>query len=198
MQATSFHNVNYGICDDSDCAYQFGSWTRMLPDDAEERHFGWLTADVARLMRTVFDRRVKALGLTRPQWLALVRLNRRPGASQSELADMMEIEKAPAGKIVDRMEEKGWVERRPDPLDRRINRIHLTDRGERIFAAIQPISMSTVDDALDDLSAMERVRLTTLLSRVKTRLLDMADSDSTPVFSLLDDLPAIAEEEATL
>ena len=111
---------------------------------------------------------------------------------------MMEIEKAPAGKIVDRMEEKGWVERRPDPLDRRINRIHLTVRGERIFAAIQPISMSTVDDALDDLSAMERVRLTTLLSRVKTRLLDMADSDSTPAFSLLDDLPAIAEEEATL
>ena len=170
----------------------------MASDDAEERHFGWLTADVARLMRTVFGRRVKALGLTRTQWLALVRLNRRPGASQSELADMMEIEKAPAGKIVDRMEEKGWVERRPDPLDRRINRIHLTDRGERIFAAIQPISMSTVDDALDDLSALERVRLTSLLSRVKTRLLDMADSDSTPAFSLLDDLPAIAEKEATL
>ena len=111
---------------------------------------------------------------------------------------MMEIEKAPAGKIVDRMEEKGWVERRPDPLDRRINRIHLTGRGERIVSAIQPISISTVDDALDDLSAMERVRLTTLLSRVKTRLLGMADSDPTPAFNLLDDLPAIAEEEATL
>src|SRR5262249_34674165 len=99
-------------------------------------------------MRTVFDRRVKALGLTRPQWLALGRLNRHPGASQSELADMMEIEKAPAGKIVDRMEEKGWVVRRPDPLDRRVNRIHLTELGERIFDAIQPISQSTIEDSL--------------------------------------------------
>ena len=170
----------------------------MAPDDAEDRHFGWLTADVSRLMRTVFDRRVKALGLTRPQWLALVRLNRRPGASQSELADMMEIEKAPAGKIVDRMEEKGWVERRPDPLDRRINRIHLTDRGERIFAAIQPISLSTVNDALEDLSPADRDRLTALLSRVKSSLLDMADSDPTPTFSLADASAVIAEEEAAL
>jgi MarR family transcriptional regulator, transcriptional regulator for hemolysin len=198
LSLTSFHNVNYGICDDSDCTYQLGSWVRMAPDDAEDRHFGWLTADVSRLMRTVFDRRVKALGLTRPQWLALVRLNRRPGASQSELADMMEIEKAPAGKIVDRMEEKGWVERRPDASDRRINRIHLTDRGERIFAAIQPISLSTVDDALEDLSPAERDRLTALLSRVKSSLLDMADSDPTPTFSLADASSVIAEEEAAL
>ena len=147
-------------------------------------------------MRTVFDRRVKATGLTRPQWLALVRLKRRPGASQSELADMMEIEKAPAGKIVDRMQEKGWVERRPDPADRRINRIHLTERGERTFAAIQPISQATIADALDDLSAADRDRLTALLALVKDRLLDMAASDMSPAFSL-DDEPAVdATEEA--
>ncbi|HEX4892806.1 MAG TPA: MarR family transcriptional regulator [Hyphomicrobiaceae bacterium] len=157
-------------------------------DESDERQFGWLTTDVARLMRTVFDRRVKALGLTRPQWLALVRLQRRPGASQSELADMMEIEKAPAGKIVDRMEEKGWVVRRPDPSDRRINRIHLTERGERVYALIQPISQSTVADALVDLSPAERERITTLLERVKTRLVRMSESDPMPAFVLGDEL----------
>ena len=154
--------------------------------DETERHFGWLVTDVARLIRTVFDRRVKALGLTRPQWLALVRLHRRPGASQSELADMMEIEKAPAGKIVDRMEEKGWVERRPDPSDRRVNRIHLTERGERIHAAIQPISAATIDDALEALTPVERDRLTSLLGRVKARLLEVSDTDLTSAFSLDD------------
>jgi len=142
--------------------------------DYDDRHFGWLTTDVARLMRTVFDRRVKTLGLTRPQWLALVRLKRRPGASQSELADLMEIEKAPAGKIVDRMQEKGWVERRPDPTDRRINRIYLTDRGERVHAAISPVAASTVNDSLADLTEEERAKLTDLLSVIKSRLLDMA------------------------
>jgi len=143
-----------------------------------ERNFGWLTTDVARLLRTIFDRRVKALGITRPQWLAIVRLKRRPGASQSELADMMEIEKAPAGKIVDRLEERGWVERRPDPVDRRVNRIFLTELGERVHAVIWPIAQSTVADALVDLSEQDIAHLTQLLSRVKVRLGKMAESDS--------------------
>jgi DNA-binding MarR family transcriptional regulator len=138
---------------------------------------GWLTTDIARLMRTIFDRRVKALGITRPQWLAIVRLNRRPGASQSELADMMEIEKAPAGKIVDRLQERGWVERRADPVDRRINRIFLTERGQRVFDVISPIARATVADAVADLSDYEIASLVQLLGRVKSRLGELAESD---------------------
>lgn len=145
-----------------------------MPED--ERHFGWLTTDVARLMRTVFERRVKSLGITRPQSLALVRLNRRPGASQSELADMLEIERAPTGKIVDRLEERGWVERRPDPFDRRVNRIFLTDLGERVHAAIYPIGQSIVADAVAELSEEERLVLTDLMSRVKAQLLALAET----------------------
>ncbi len=161
----------------------------------DERHFGWLTTDVSRLMRTVFDRRVKALGITRPQWLALVRLHRKPGASQSELADMMEIEKAPAGKIVDRMQERGLVERRPDPLDRRINRIFLTDRGQRLHETLFPISQSTVADALDDLSDAEITRLTALLARVKARLINMAAYDPSPDIDWNDEEPVIPAKE---
>ena len=83
-------------------------------------------SDVARLMRTVFDRRVRGFGLTRAQWLVLTRLYRRPGASQTELADMLEVDRASAGRMVDRMEKGGWVERRADAGDRRVNRLHLT------------------------------------------------------------------------
>ena len=145
--------------------------------DADPLQFGWLATDVSRQLRTVFDRRVRALGLTRPQWLALVRLQRKPGASQSELADMMEIEKAPAGRIVDRMEEKGWLERRPDPGDRRINRIYLTELGNRIYDRIYPISVQTVADALSDLSARDRDQMIRLLSRVKSTLSGLAECD---------------------
>jgi MarR family transcriptional regulator for hemolysin len=143
-----------------------------------DRHFGWLATDVARLMRTIFDRRVKALGITRPQWLALSRLKRKPGASQSELADMMEIERAPTGKIVDRLQERGWLERRPDPGDRRINRIFLTEQGEKVHAAIWPIGQATVNDALSDLLPREVADLTELLARVKARLAEIAEGDS--------------------
>ena len=135
---------------------------------------GFLISDVARLMRTVFDRRVRKLGLTRAQWLVLTRLHRRPGASQSELADMMEVEKATAGRLIDRLEAKGWVERRAQAGDRRINRVYLTAEAERVHKRIWRVAEATVDDALDDLSEREAGQLLKLLSRVKSRLIEIA------------------------
>ncbi len=161
----------------------------------DEMHVGWLVTDTARLMRTVFDRRARSLGLTRPQWLAIVRLQRRPGASQSALADMMEIEKAPVGRIVDRMEEKGLVERRADPGDRRINRIYLTVRGQQVYDTIYPLSLQTVQDALSELSARDREVLTRLLSRVKATLVGIAESDLQPEDSWPDIDDAVAQVE---
>ncbi|MGE0700718.1 MAG: MarR family winged helix-turn-helix transcriptional regulator [Hyphomicrobiaceae bacterium] len=200
MPRMPFDNLDHCILDDDNYGYylpeRMESHHAIRHDGKEpwhvvverDRNFGWLNTDVARMMRTVFDRRVKALGITRPQWLAIVRLNRRPGASQSELADMMEIERAPAGKIVDRLEERGWVIRRPDPVDRRVNRIFLTDRGQRVYAVIWPIAQATVGDALGDLTDSEILVLTELLSRVKSRLGELAESDSVPETSVFDGL----------
>ena len=136
---------------------------------------GFLISDVARLMRTVFDRRVRKLGLTRAQWLVLTRLHRRPGASQSELADMMEVEKATAGRLIDRLEAKGWVERRAQAGDRRINRVYLTTEAERVHKRIWRIAEATVDDALADLSTQESAQLMRLLARVKKSLVAVVD-----------------------
>jgi DNA-binding MarR family transcriptional regulator len=148
----------------------------VTPDN--DGYIGYLVSDVARLLRTVFDRRVRRLGLTRSQWLMLTRLHRRPGASQTELAEMLEVEKASAGRMVDRMERKGWVVRRPDPSDRRIKRIHLTREAERAHARMWVVARSTVDDALGSLTPGEREQLTRLMARVKTRLLGMAENDT--------------------
>jgi len=135
-----------------------------------------MVSDVARLMRTAFDRRVRRLGLTRAQWLALTRLHRRPGASQSELADMMEVEKATVGRLIDRLEAKGWVERRAQAGDRRINRVYLTAEAERVHKRIWRIAEATVDDALAELSRREAEQLLKLLGRVKLRLLGIVDN----------------------
>ena len=77
----------------------------MGPDDDD--YIGYVLSDVARLIRTVFDRRVREMGLTRAQWLVLTRLYRRPGASQSELAEMLELDRASTGRMIDRMERGG-------------------------------------------------------------------------------------------
>ncbi len=97
----------------------------MLREDLS-RNFGYLVQDVARLMRTVYDRRVRSLGLTRSQWWVLSFLFRHPGATQTELAAILEIERPTLGRLLDRLERKGWVRRAHDPRDRRAWRVHLT------------------------------------------------------------------------
>ena len=93
-----------------------------------DEYIGVVISDIARLLRTEFDRRVRRLGITRAQWLVLTRLHRRPGASLSELAEMMEVEKATAGRMIDRLVANGWVERRTARDDRRVKRVYLSPR----------------------------------------------------------------------
>jgi MarR family transcriptional regulator for hemolysin len=143
----------------------------------EERHIGLLISDVARLMRTAFDRRVRGLGLTRSQWLVINRLHRRPGATQSELAEMLEVEKATAGRMVDRMEKKGWVVRRADALDRRVNRLFLTADADLIQVQLAQIADRTVDNALALLSAREREQFSESMRQVKRQLQAMLEPE---------------------
>ena len=121
-------------------------------------------------MRSTFDRRVRRLGLTRSQWLVLSRLHRHPGINQSELADMLEVERATAGRMIDRMERRGWLVRRPDPSDRRINRLYLTAEAEAVEAEMGRIAEQLLDDAMATLAEDEREGLTELMERVKVQL----------------------------
>ncbi len=142
----------------------------------EEDNIGVMISDVARLLRTVFNRRVRDLGLTRAQWLALTRLHRRPGASQSELAEMMEIESPSAGRLIDRLEAKGWVARKPDKSDRRVNRLYLTREAERLHKRIWRLAEATTNDALVDLARRDVAQLARLLRTVKGRVAALAEA----------------------
>lgn len=149
---------------------------------SEGRYLANLLMEAARLQRTVFDRRVRKLGFTRTQWLVLRRVMEQPGVSQSELADMMEVEKATAGRFIDRLEEFGWLERRPDDHDRRIKRIFVTELGRRTHRQVTPIAEAMVEDELSGLSKPERESLTGLLLNVKQQLQEMA-SENEPIES---------------
>ena len=144
-----------------------------------DEYIGVVISDVARLLRTEFDRRVRRLGITRAQWLVLTRLHRRPGASHSELAEMMEVEKATAGRMIDRLVANGWVERRTERSDRRVKRVYLTAEAERVHKRIWRVAEDTVGSALADLSAQESKQLMGLLQRIKTTLVS-ADEPEAP------------------
>lgn len=94
-----------------------------MPDTPRDLLF--LLHDVAQLIRLDADRRASFHGLTRAQWMLLIWLERQPGITQKELAGIIEVEPITIARLIDRLEMSGLVERRPDPSDRRIWRLHL-------------------------------------------------------------------------
>ena len=92
--------------------------------------------DVARLLRQDADRRARAHGMTRAQWVILFWLERQPGLSQKELSEILEVEPITVARLIDRLEARGMVERRADPKDRRIWRLHLRPPAEPVLAEL--------------------------------------------------------------
>ncbi|MEO8628725.1 MAG: MarR family transcriptional regulator [Betaproteobacteria bacterium] len=134
------------------------------------RNFGFVLHDVARLLRTIFDRRVKSLGLTRSQWWVLHHLFRNDGATQSELAEILEVEKATLGRLLDRLARKGWVRREADSVDRRAKRIYLTEQAEPAMRSMRTAAAQLRRDAFAQLTAQQQEHLIDSLLAVKTSL----------------------------
>ena len=126
--------------------------------------------DVARLLRTRFDQRARARGMTRAQWIILARLSRQPGMSQNELAAICEVEPITVGRLVDRLEARGFVERRPDPADRRINRLHLLPPAQPILEEIASYKEILHEELLDGLGEKARAALLDSLLHIKNKL----------------------------
>ncbi|MBK5105945.1 MAG: MarR family transcriptional regulator [Burkholderiales bacterium] len=142
----------------------------MLREDLS-RNFGFLLNDVARLLRTAYDRRIRKLGLTRAQWWVLTHLFRGDGVTQTELAETLEIEKPTLGRLLDRLEAKGWVRREHDAHDRRVWRVHLTDEVEPALRTMRTLAAELRRDALAGISAAEREHFVDMLFAIKSNLL---------------------------
>ena len=126
--------------------------------------------DVARMLRTRFDRWARSYGLTRAQGVILVRLHRQPGLSQIEMAAICEVEPITVGRLVDRLEARGLIERRPDPADRRIRRLHLLPASEPILALIEGYRADVNDYLLSGVSAEARETVVNVLLHMKHKL----------------------------
>lgn len=134
------------------------------------RNFGFILNDVARLLRTTYDRRMKALGLTRSQWWVLTHLYRNDGVTQSELAEILEIEKPTLGRLLDRLQANGWVRREEHAGDRRAKRVFLTDEVGPAMKAMRDAAAEMRRDALAGLNPSEQSQFVDTLLTVKANL----------------------------
>jgi MarR family transcriptional regulator for hemolysin len=150
---------------------KLGNYYGRMLEPQPDRNFGFLVHDVARLLRVAYDRRTRELGLTRSQWWVLNHLYFNEGITQSELADVLDVEKPTLGRLLDRLEDKGWLERRADPSDRRAKRVYLTGNVQGLMRALRRLAADLRAQALDGLDEVERARLLEALGVVKGNLL---------------------------
>src|SRR3954470_15817845 len=105
----------------------------------------------SRLLRNYIDNRSKARGTTRAQWIVLFRLRQQEGLSQVDLAEVLELQPISLVRLLDRLVEHGLLERRPDPKDRRANRLFLTATGRRLVDDLDSLRDAIASDVLRDI-----------------------------------------------
>ncbi|MGX7876080.1 MarR family winged helix-turn-helix transcriptional regulator [Mesorhizobium sp. ORM6] len=127
--------------------------------------------DVARLLRKRFEQRSRTSGLTRAQWQVLAYLSVHEGIHQNRLADLIEIRPITLARLLDKMEARGFIERRPNPADRRAWLLYLTPQAYPLLEIMRGNGQKTRDEALSGLSSETRQHLLQTLSLIKSNLL---------------------------
>jgi MarR family transcriptional regulator, transcriptional regulator for hemolysin len=131
---------------------------------------GFLLHDVARLLRKRFEQRAKGFGLTRSQWQTLAYLANNEGIHQAGLAEILDIEPITLVRILDRMADRGLIERRQHPTDRRIWLLYMREEARPLLAHMRSLGEKIRGEALDGLSNEDRNRLFETLALMKNNL----------------------------
>jgi DNA-binding MarR family transcriptional regulator len=139
---------------------------KIDPDNS----IGFLIHDVGRLMRRNFDQRVQPLGLTQAQWRALVHISRHEGCRQATLSEILDIKPITLTRLLDRMQDAGWVERRPDMNDRRAVNIYITPKARPLMEKFKEFSIQTRQQSLEGISEDEYQVLLSTLKKIKRNL----------------------------
>lgn len=107
---------------------------------------------VSKLGSRMFDSQVEAHGVTRAQWMVLMYVHHMPGATQTALAASMQMGRAAMGKILDRMEAKKLIARRPDENDQRVRRVYPVGPKPELQAFMPEAERAFYDALLGNLS----------------------------------------------
>src|SRR5438445_4292089 len=105
--------------------YIVSLWRRGPMRGSVDMNFLFTLGEVQRMMRAYADRQAARYGITRAQWAVLAKVERTEGLKQSELAEQMEMQPITLTRLIDKLCDNGWIERRGDDNDRRVNRLYL-------------------------------------------------------------------------
>ena len=138
-----------------------------MPRGPVDMNFLFTLGELQRLVRAYADRQAARYGITRAQWAVLAKVERFEGMKQSELAEQMEMQPITLTRLIDRLCENGWIERRSDDSDRRVNRLYLRKAARPLLAKLSGLKSELTATALEGISPSDANRLLAQLEAIK-------------------------------
>lgn len=147
-------------------------------DSSVGRAFGFLVHDVSRLIKRRFERSARQMGLpiTRQQAAVVLNIAGNQGVSQAEVATWLGIEPIALVRMLDKLHDEGWVERRAHPTDRRVRTLWLTPAGGPVVEQILAINETIRHEAFGGLPPKTRDAVINVLGQIKDNLLLQEES----------------------
>jgi len=103
-----------------------------------DKWVGHITEIAMKQISDAFSRRLQNTGITRIQWIALYYVNLNKIISQRELSNLMNVKDSSSGRLIDRLERDGLIQRERNESDRRIIYIQLTKKGDELISDVLP------------------------------------------------------------
>src|SRR3954454_13783733 len=141
--------------------------TTLMARGSVDMNFLFTLAELARLVRAYADKQAARYGITRAQWAVLAKVERAEGMKQSELAELMEMQPITLTRLIDRLCENGWIERRGDETDRRVNRLYLRKAARPLLGKLSGLRSELTATALEGIGPAEAHRMLAQLEAIK-------------------------------
>src|ERR1700716_1830525 len=141
--------------------------TTRMPRGSVDMNFLFTLGELQRLVRAYADRQGARYGITPAQWAVLGKVERNEGLKQSELAGQMERQPIPLPRLIDRLWDNGWIERRGDDTDRRVNRLYLRKAARPLLGKLSGLRSELTATALQGINPSDAHRLLDQLEAIK-------------------------------
>src|ERR1700744_1286272 len=152
-----------------------------MPRGPVDASFLFTLGELQRLVRAYADRQAARYGITRAQWAVLAKVERFEGMKQTELAEQMEMQPITLTRLIDRLCDNGWIERRSDDTDRRVNRLYLRKAARPLLGKLSGLRSELTATALEGINPAEAHRLLSQLELIKENVRNAIQGDDEPL-----------------
>jgi DNA-binding MarR family transcriptional regulator len=147
-----------------------------------DANFLFTLGELQRLLRAYADKEAARFGITRAQWAVLVKVERSEGMKQTELAELLEMQPITLTRLIDKLCDAGWIERRSDATDRRVNRLYLRKAGRALLGRMSGLKSELTATALEGINPADAHRLLTQLEQIKENVRNAVQNTSASQF----------------